>query len=98
MQRECLSRALQQAHPGQQTRTHVSGDGALLFLSRSPQHACCAVGTLYEVLGISTRASAVEVKAAYRRKVLVHHPDVQQKVGCLPRGAASCHCTHKQLP
>lgn len=31
--------------------------------------------TYYEVLGVSTRSSASEIRSAYRRLVLLHHPD-----------------------
>jgi hypothetical protein len=72
MQRKCSH------SPGKRsTTTHT----AVVQTTTLPKHGCCAVGTLYEVLGVSTKATAVEVKAAYRRKVLVHHPDVQQQVG-----------------
>jgi len=35
-----------------------------------------AGGTHYETLGIRSNASESDIKAAYRRVVLKHHPDV----------------------
>eukprot|EP00757_Euglenozoa_sp_SAG-D1_P013374 gene13374-3908_t len=36
------------------------------------------LATLYDTLGVSPTASANELKAAYKRKVKQHHPDVSK--------------------
>ncbi|GMH24558.1 hypothetical protein Nepgr_026401 [Nepenthes gracilis] len=42
----------------------------------TPPHLAPAEASLYEVLGISTRATEQEIKAAYRRLARTFHPDV----------------------